>query len=110
MIPVGVVAEGVAIKSGLTEVVETVKMLRRQLIVGELVVTERIVVRDLVSQRVSVTKPIVGERILCDTVTGQSAGVAREGVPMTRIMASIMRAAVSNSSVAAKSMRVQGVR
>jgi hypothetical protein len=38
MIPVGIIAESVAVKSGLTEIIETVKILRRELIVSELVV------------------------------------------------------------------------
>ena len=37
MIPVGVVAEGVAIKPGLTETVQAVEVLRHELIVRELI-------------------------------------------------------------------------
>ncbi len=43
MVPVGVVAECVAIKSRLTEIVQTVEILRRELVVSELVVSELIV-------------------------------------------------------------------
>jgi len=43
MVPVGVVAECVAIKSRLTEIVQTAKILRCELIVSELVVSELIV-------------------------------------------------------------------
>jgi hypothetical protein len=38
MIPVGTVAEGVAVESGPSEIAESVKILRRELIVSELVV------------------------------------------------------------------------
>jgi hypothetical protein len=48
MVPVGVVAECVAIKSRLTEIVQTVEILRRELIVGELVVSELIVAKLIV--------------------------------------------------------------
>lgn len=40
MIPVGIVAKCVAIKSGLIEIVQAVEILRCELIVSELVVSE----------------------------------------------------------------------
>jgi hypothetical protein len=43
MVPVGVVAECVAIKSRVIEIVQTVEILRRELVVSELVVSELIV-------------------------------------------------------------------
>jgi len=52
MIPVGVVAKGVAIKPGLAEIVQTMEVLRCELIVGELALVQRTVVRELVSKRV----------------------------------------------------------
>jgi hypothetical protein len=43
MVPVGIVAEGVAIKSGVIEVVQTVEILRCKLVMSELVVAKLIV-------------------------------------------------------------------
>ena len=40
MIPIGMIAEGVAIKTGVIEIVQTVEILRCELIVSELVVSE----------------------------------------------------------------------
>ena len=43
MVPVGVVAEGVAIKSSVIEIVQAVEILRRELVASELVVAKLIV-------------------------------------------------------------------
>jgi D-ribose pyranose/furanose isomerase RbsD len=51
MVPIGMVAEGVAIKPGVIEIVQTVKILRCELIVSELVVA-KLIVRELVSTAV----------------------------------------------------------
>ena len=48
MIPIGVVAEGVAIKTGVIEIVQTMKILRCELVVSELIVVE-LIVSELVS-------------------------------------------------------------
>ena len=47
MVPVGMVAECVPIKPGVIEIVQTVEILRCELVVGELVVVE-LIVRELV--------------------------------------------------------------
>jgi hypothetical protein len=51
MIPIGMIAEGVAIKTGVIEIVQTVEILRCELIMRELVVAE-LIVRELVSTAV----------------------------------------------------------
>ena len=51
MVPVGGVAECVAIKSGLTEIVQTFEILRCELIVSELVVA-KLIVSELASRPV----------------------------------------------------------
>jgi hypothetical protein len=43
MVPVGMVAEGVAIKAGVIEIVQPVEIARRELVVSELVVAKLIV-------------------------------------------------------------------
>jgi hypothetical protein len=43
MVPVGMVAEGVAVEARVIEIIQTVEILRRELIVSELVVSELIV-------------------------------------------------------------------
>ena len=54
MVPVGVVAECVAIKSRLTEIVQTVEILRDELVMSELVVSELIVAKLIVGgQRIA---------------------------------------------------------
>ena len=47
MVPVRIVTEGVAVKPGVIEIVQTVEILRCELVVGELVVVE-LIVRELV--------------------------------------------------------------
>jgi hypothetical protein len=50
MVPVGIVAECVAIKSSVIEIVQTVEILRCELVVSELVVSELIVAQLIVVQ------------------------------------------------------------
>src|SRR5215472_5147138 len=84
MVPVGIVAECVAIKSGLTEIVQTVEILRCELVVSELVVSE-LVVSELI-----VAKLIVGgKRIatsVCEIVTSNPHGISVHCVIVTEIM------------------------
>ncbi len=62
MVPVGVVAEYVAIKSRLTEIVQTVEILRCELVVSQLVMAKLIVAKLIVGERVGiVTKIMRGE-------------------------------------------------
>jgi D-ribose pyranose/furanose isomerase RbsD len=48
MVPIGIVAEGVAIKTGVIEIIQTVEILRRELVVSKLVVA-KLIVSELVS-------------------------------------------------------------
>jgi hypothetical protein len=74
MVPVGVVAECIAIKSRLTETVQTVEILRRKLIMSELVVCELIVAKLIVGgKRISV---IVAKIMGSELMTAAAHGVA----------------------------------
>src|SRR5215472_11872319 len=92
MIPVGMVAECVAIKSGLTEIVQTFEILRRELIVSELVV------RELIVSELIVAKLIVGGEI----VTGINCLI------VTEIMGSELMT-VAAYRVTSKTVCVRGV-
>src|SRR5262249_29439314 len=77
MVPVGVVAECVAIKSRLSEIVQTVEILRRELVVSPLVMA----------------KLIVDERVVtcvCDTVAGNPHSITGHRVIVTEIMGSVV--------------------
>jgi hypothetical protein len=81
MVPVGVVAECVAIKSRLTEIVQTVEILRRELVVSPLVMAKLI------------AKLIVGERVVtcvCDTVAGNPPSITSHRVIVTEIMGGVV--------------------
>ena len=43
MVPVGIVAERVAVKTGVIEIIQTVEVLRYELVVSKLIVTKLIV-------------------------------------------------------------------
>ena len=51
MVPVVMVAEGIAVKAGVIEIVQTVEILRCELVVSELVVA-KLIVSELVSTAV----------------------------------------------------------
>jgi hypothetical protein len=88
MVPVGMVAEGVAIKSGLTEIVQTFEILRRELIVSELIVNELVVAKLIVG----------GERVttsVCEIVTGKPSRITGHCVIMTEITGSELMAAAA---------------
>jgi len=77
MVPVGIVAKCVAIKSGVIEIAQTVEILRCELVVGELIVTELV---ELVVSELIVAKLIVGgERVatsVCEIVAGNPPGIS----------------------------------
>src|SRR5262249_54106625 len=70
MVPVGMVAECVAIKSGLTEIVQTFEILRCELVVGELVVTE-LIVAELIVAELIVAELIVAELIVAKLIVAK---------------------------------------
>ena len=91
MVPVGIVAECVAIKSGLTEIVQTVEILRCELVVSELVVSKLIVAKLIVAKLI-----VGGERVVtsvCEIVTGNPPSMTGHCVVVTEIMGSVTAAA-----------------
>ena len=95
MVPVGIVAKCVAIKSGLIEIVQTVEILRCELVVSELIVAKLIVGRKSVATSI------------CEIVTGNPPGITGHCVIVTEIMGSKVTAAAYG--VTSKSVCVQGV-
>ena len=69
MVPVGMVAEGIAIKAGVVEIVQAVEILRCELVVSELVVAKLIV-----------AKLIVGERAVTEIMAAVVITAAAHGV------------------------------
>ena len=95
MIPVGSVAECVAIKSRVIEVVQTVEILRCELVVSELVVSQLVM-----------AKLIVGKRVVtcvCYIVAGDPPCVTSHRVIVTAIVGSELMA-VAARGVTSKSM------
>jgi hypothetical protein len=91
MVPVGIVAECVAIKSGLTEIVQTVEILRCELVVSELIVSELIVAKLIVAKLI-----VGGGRVVtsvCEIVTGNPPSMTGHCVVVTEIMGSVTAAA-----------------
>src|SRR5215472_9722431 len=71
VVPVGVVAECVAIKSRLTEIVQTVEILRRELVVSELVVSELIVgSKRIATSGCEIVTKIMGSELMTAAVHG----------------------------------------
>jgi hypothetical protein len=80
MVPVGIVAECVAIKSGITEIVQTFEILRCELVVSELIVAKMIVggerVATSVFQIVTGNPPsITGHCVIVTEITAAAHGV-----------------------------------
>jgi hypothetical protein len=89
-IPVAIVAERVAVKSGLAEMVQPLKIPRRELIVSDLVVVERMVVHELILNRMA-TWLIVCEHVATGgAMRGEPPGVAGYGVTVAQIMTGVM--------------------
>jgi hypothetical protein len=96
MIPVGMVAERVAIEPGVIEIVQTVEILRRELVVSKLVVAKLIVGRERVTTSV------------CEIVTGNPSSITGHCVIVTDIMGSeLMTVAVRGMT--SKSVCMDGV-
>ena len=98
MVPVAIVAECVAIKSGLIEIVQAVKILRCELVVSKLIVSELIVAELIMG----------GERVVtsvCEIVTGKPRSITGHCVIVTEIMGSDVAA----HGVTSKSVCVHGV-
>jgi len=86
-IPILIIAKRVAVKPGLTEIVETAEILCRELIMGDLVRAEclkmimgemvlaQIIVRELFWQRAMASVPM-GQPIACNAVTATSRSIA----------------------------------
>ena len=71
MVPVGVVAECVAIKSRLSEIVQTVEIVRRELVVSELVVSELIVgSKRIATSGCEIVTKIMGSELMTAAVHG----------------------------------------
>ena len=87
MVPVGIVAECVAVESGLTEIVQTVEILRCELVVSELIVSELIVAKLIVPKLI-----VGGGRVVtsvCEIVTGNPPSMTGHCVVVTEIMRSV---------------------
>jgi hypothetical protein len=74
MIPVAIVAERVAVKSGLAEIVEPAEILRHELIMSELVVAECLEM--IPGELVVATGLVMGQRIAGMAVIGKSRSIA----------------------------------
>jgi hypothetical protein len=108
MVPVGMVAECVAIKSGLTEIVQTFEILRRELIVSELAVRE-LIVRELIVAKLIMAKLIMAKLIMAKLSVGGEIVTGINCVIVTEIMGSNLMTAAAQG-VTSKSMSVIGVR
>jgi len=101
MVPVAIVAECVAIKSGLIEIVQAVKIPRCELVVSKLIVSELIVAELIMG----------GERVVtsvCEIVTGKPRSITGHCVIVTEIMGGEVSAAATHR-VTSKSVCVHGV-
>ena len=116
MVPVGIVAECVAIKSGLIEIVQAVKILRCELVVSELFVADLIVselvVSEILFQVVMRLEPVVS---VCETVIGKVAGIA-DCMIVTKVVAGetisvdgMARKSMCAKSVSGETVRAKGV-
>jgi hypothetical protein len=94
------VAERVAIKPIVIEIVQTVEILRCKLVVSELVVA-KLIVSELVPSAVQLI--VGGKRVVRNTVTGNSPSIS---VTVTEIVASKVMTAASHG-VASKSMSMK---
>jgi hypothetical protein len=105
MVPICSVAEGVAIKTGMTEIVQAVEILRCELIMSELVVA-KLIVSELVSCPVYLI--VRGKRVVTGVlVAGNSPSIARHSVTVTDIVGSDVMAAGAHG--VAGNMPVEGV-
>jgi hypothetical protein len=101
MVPVGGVAECVAIKPGVIEIVQTVEILRCELVVSELIVSELITAKLIVGGKRVATR-------VCEIVTGNPSSITGHRVIVTEIMGSELMTAAAHG-VTGKSMCVHGV-
>ena len=113
MVPVGMVAECVAIKSGLTEIVQAVEILRCELVVSELVVSELIVAKLIVGgERVAISHCVVVTEIM-RSVTSNCCMCVRPAVgarctatpPMTHVGQGTMVATASAMPAATSAVK-----
>jgi hypothetical protein len=95
LVPVGIVAKRVAIKSGLTEIVETFEILRCELVVRELVVSELIVAKLIVA---TIVFPIV---------TGSPPSITSHCMVVTEIMRGVLMTATDHGVASKRRMRVR---
>ena len=91
MVPVGMVAEGVAIPSRLAEIVQTFEILRCVLVVSELVVS-----------------PLVMAKLISVCVTEISVCVTEISVCVTEIMGSVVMTVAARPAVSAQCMATPG--
>src|SRR5262249_38741049 len=103
MVPVGMVAECVAIKSGLTEIVQTFEILRCELVVGELVMA-KLIVAELIVAELIVAKLIVGGKRVATSVfqivTGSPPSISSHCVAVTENMRSGLMTAAAHGVTA----------